>query len=162
MNSYTNYIGISDDLPINIKYFKEDLFDVMCFKKPNAKDIYDIVSVSVDSNVNSIKVLNTPIRTSNEGSKLSGKKLLVELDFSYSIKYTTNSIEKYLYILNSNTTKIVYIVVPSEIDDIPIEDFVRRKKVVIQPYIEDLYADIRTPDSIYIRTLLLTNIHIKA
>lgn len=162
MNSYTNYIGVSDNLPINIKYFKEDLFDVIFFKKPNSKDIYDIVSVSVDSNVNSMKLLNTPIRTSNEGSKLSGKKLFVELDLSYSIKYTTNSVEKYLYILNSSTTKIVYIVVPSEIDDISIEDLVRRKKIVVQPYIEDLYADIRTPDSIYIRTLLLTNIHIKA
>ncbi|MGL4912857.1 MAG: hypothetical protein ACRC3Y_10570 [Romboutsia sp.] len=161
MNNYINYIGLNDNLPINIKYFKEELFDVMCVKKPNAKTICDIVSVSIDCSINSIKLLNTATRTSNEGNKLSGKKLLIELDFSYSIKYTTDSVEKYLYILNSNTTKIIYIVVPTEIDNVPIEDLVRKKKINVQTYIEDLYADIRSPDEVYIRTLLLTNVNIK-
>ncbi|MGL4910910.1 MAG: hypothetical protein ACRC3Y_00630, partial [Romboutsia sp.] len=108
------------------------------------------------------KLLNTQVRTSNEGKKLSGKKLLVELNISYNIKYTSNSLEKYLYVLKSNITKIMYIVVPKEIDEVNIEDFIRRKKIQVQSFVEDLYAERRTENSVYIRTLLLLNANIKS
>lgn len=161
MNDYINYIGISEDLPIDIKYFKEEVIDSVFFKKENAKPIENIVSASVDSKINTIKLLNTSMRTSNEGKKLTGKKLLVEMNLSYSVKYTSSALEKYLYILKSEITKIIYIVVPKEIDDCNIEDFVRRKKIQVQSLVEDLYIERRTEDSVYIRTLLLLNANIK-
>lgn len=161
MNGYINYVGISEDLPIDIKYFKEEVIDNVFFKKENARPIENIVSASVDSKINTIKLLNTSMRTSNEGKKLTGKKLLVEINLSYSVKYTSSSLEKYLYILKNEVTKIIYIVVPKEIDDCNIEDFVRRKKIQVQSLIEDLYIEIRSEDSVYIRTLLLLNANIK-
>lgn len=162
MNEYINYIGISEQLPTDIKYFKEELFSNVVLKKENSKPIGDIVSVSVDTKINSTKLLNTSERTSNEGKKLTGKKLLIEVSLSYNIKYTSNTMEKYLYILKHNITKIVYIVVPKEIDETLIEDFVRRKKVQLQYFVEDLYVQKRTDDSIYLRTLLLLNANIKS
>lgn len=162
MNDYINYVGVNEDLPINIKYFKEELIDNIFFKKEDAKPIEKIVSSSIDLKVKSIKLLNTPIRTSNEGKKLSGKKLLVELNISYNIKYTSNSLEKYLYVLKNNITKIMYIVVPKEIEEVSIEDFVRRKKIQVQSFVEDLYVEKRNENSVYIRTLLLLNANIKS
>ncbi|MGL5694382.1 MAG: hypothetical protein ACRCXA_09905, partial [Peptostreptococcaceae bacterium] len=161
MNDYINYIGINEDLPTNIKYFKEELIDNVFFKSEDANPIEKIISSSIDLRVKSIKLLNTSVRTSNEGKKLSGKKLLVELNIQYSIKYTSNSLEKYLYVLKNNITKIMYIVVPKEIDEVNIEDFIRRKKIQVQSFVEDLYVQRRNENSVYIRTLLLLNANIK-
>lgn len=161
MNEYINYIGISNQLPTDIKYFKEELFSDIIIKSNKLRAIGDIVSVAVDTKIDSTKILNTSERTSNEGRKLSGKKLLVEVNLSYNIKYTSNTIEKYLYIIKHNITKIVYIVVPKEIENTLIEEFLRHKKIQVQHFIEDLYAQKRTDNSIYLRTLLLLNANIK-
>ncbi|MGL4912108.1 MAG: hypothetical protein ACRC3Y_06680 [Romboutsia sp.] len=157
-----NYGGISTNLPVNIKYFKEELFDNIFSKKGKSQPIDEIVSATVDSKIHSVKLLNTPVRTSNEGKKLTGKKLLVELTLSYNIKYTTNSLEKYLYILKNDVTKIIYIVVPKEIDDNDIDDFLRKKKIQIQSYINDLYVEKRNEDNVYVRTLMLLNANVKS
>ncbi|MEG0857420.1 MAG: hypothetical protein RSG52_13175 [Terrisporobacter sp.] len=161
MNDHIKYIGINEDLPTDIKYFKEEIVDGILFKKEIAKPIEEVVSLSVNSKISSIKLINTSIRTSNEGKKLSGKKLLVEVKLSYTVRYTSNTIEKYLYLLKNDITKIMYIVVPKEIDDCKIEDFVRKKKIQVQPFVEDLYIENRCSSSVYIRTLLLLNANIK-
>lgn len=161
MDNFINYIGVSNNLPVNISYFKEELFTLICEKKPNAKNIETIISSSIDCTISSISLLDTPIRTSNEGNKLSGKKLIVELDISYGIKYTSDLKEKFLYLLNTCTKKIIYVVVPTEINGVPIEDLLRKKKIGVKPFIEDLYTDSRNPNEVYIRTLLLTTVYIK-
>lgn len=121
------------------------------------KPVVSIISVSADCQINSMKLLNTSVRTSNEGQRLSGKKLLVELNILYRIKYISDPKEKYLYILKENFTKIMYIVLPSSINGFKIEDLVRQNKIKVTPYIEDLYVDQRNNNYIYIRNLILLN-----
>jgi hypothetical protein len=157
-----SYLGISGSLPTNIEYFKEELFNNIINIPKDRKPIYKITSASVDCKVNSMKLLNTNVQTSNEGQKLSGKKLLVELNLSYRIKYISDSKEKYLYMLKSNVPKVMYIVLPKTINDIPIEEFFRKKKIVLEPYIEDIYSESRGANKVYIRTLLLLNTIIKS
>lgn len=160
-NNCINYIGVNKNLPTNIKYFKEELFDIVCENDKNSKEISSIISTSINCRINSIKVVNTSKRTSNEGQRLSGKKLLVELTFSYQIKYTTNTQEKYIYLLKGNFMKIMYVVVPNLVEDIPVEDLIRRKKIDIQPVVEDLYSRPVDKNKIYIRILFLLNINFK-
>lgn len=156
-----DYVGVSPDLPIDIKYFKEELFDSTIHTNPNGKEINKIISVSVNCNTNSIKLVNTKSSTSNEGQTLTGKKLLIELTLNYRIKYTTNTLEKYIYVLKSSMTKIMYIVVPPKINEVKIDELIRRKRVSIEPYIEDIYACCRDDHTAYVRTLLLLNANIK-
>lgn len=156
-----DYVGISSDLPVDIKYFKEELFDTNIITKQSNKEINKIISVSVNCTTNSIKLVNTKSSTSNEGQTLTGKKLLIELTLNYRIKYTTNSLEKYIYVLKNSITKIMYIVVPSKFNDIRIEELIRKKKVSIEPIVEDIYACCRDSHTAYIRTLLLLNANIK-
>lgn len=159
--NFIDYVGISSYLPVDIKYFKEELFDTLIFKKKDGKDINRIISVSVICKSNSIKLVNTKASTSNEGQTLTGKKILIELSVDYRVKYTSNSMEKYIYILKNSSTKIMHIVVPSHLNDTQIEELIRRKKILIEPIVEDIYACNRDNDSIYIRTLLLLNATIK-
>lgn len=153
-----DYIGINENLPTDIKYFKEELVTNILKKSLDGKDIHNIVSVSVDCDVNSMKIINTPIRVSNEGQRLSGKKLLVEVSLHFRIKYTTNIKQQYIYILKTTVNRVFYIVVPQEINGKKIEDLFRQRKLYITPYIEDIYSRTIDSNSIYIRTLLLLNL----
>lgn len=157
ISNLIDYIGIDKDLPKDIKYFKEELFSNVISSSNLNKPILSIISASVDCNINSIKLINTQVRTSNEGQKLTGKKLLVEINISYKIKYLSDSKEKYLYILKERCTKVVYIVLPKSIGDYKIEDLVRRKKIKVRSYVENLYVEKRKDNSLYIRNLLLLN-----
>ena len=161
MFSPIDYIGISTNLPTDIKFFKEELFSTSRFIKDNQPKIKKIISISIDSKIISTKIINTSKKVSNDGQKLSGKKLLVELNINYKIKYLSTNKEKCLYILKHNITKIIYIVIPSEVDNKTIEEIIRKKRMGIKTYIEDLYADIRDNEEIYIRNLILVNVFIK-
>ncbi len=161
ISNLIDYIGIDKDLPKGIKYFKEELFSNVISNSNLSKPIENIISASVDCNINSVKLINTQVRTSNEGQKLTGKKLLVEINILYRIKYLSDSKEKYLYILKERSTKVMYIVLPKTIDDCKIEDLVRRGKIKVECYVEDLYVDKRKDNSVYIRNLLLLNARYK-
>lgn len=154
-NDLISYVGISKDLPTNIKYFKEELFTNILNIENLKYPIDSIVSSSVDCKINSMKLINTNIRTSNEGQKLSGKKLLVDISIFYRIKYISDSKNKYLYVLKGSFNKVIYIVLPTSINEQDIEGLVRRNKVKLTTYLEDLYVEKRFDNSIYIRVLVL-------
>lgn len=156
-----DYIGIEERLPTNIKYFKEELVTTVFKKNSENKDIHNIISASVDCNINSLKIIDTAVRVSNEGQRLSGKKLLVEVMLNYRIKYLSNSEKQYIYILKPVINKVFYIVTPKELNGHKIEDLLRQKKISVSPYVEDLYVETRDLNSIYIRTLLLLNLNFK-
>lgn len=161
MFSPIDYIGTCDDFPENISYFKEELITNTFKIKSDLKEIQKIISVSVDYEILTLKLLNTQIRTSNEGQKLSGKKLLVEIKFTYKIKYLSDLKEKYLYLLKSSLTKVFYIVLPREYENFKIEEIIRKKALGVKVYIEDIYAQKRKEKEIYIRKLVLVNAFIK-
>lgn len=156
-----DYIGVDERLPTDIKYFKEELISTVFKKNSENTDIHSIVSVSVDCSIKSLKIINTPMRVSNDGQRLSGKKLLVEISLNYRIKYISNSKKQYIYILKPVINKVFYIVVPKEIENQKIEDLLRRRKIGVNSYVEDLYVHKIDKNNIYIRTLLLLNFNLK-
>lgn len=156
-----DYIGISTSLPKDIKYFKEELFSTDCIVKENILKVDKIISVCVDTKIISMKLINTQVKSSNEGQKLRGRKLLVELSINYKIKYVSDGIDRYLYMMKHNITKAIYVVLPQKIKEEKIEELIRKKKIGVQVFIEDLYAKVRAPEYIYIRNLVLVNLYIK-
>lgn len=151
---HIDYIGIDENFPTDLKYFTENLITHTINSKDHLKDVNKIISVALDSRIDSIKIINTPIRISNEGQKLSGKKVLAEIQFSIKIKYITNSKEQYIFFFKQDILKVFYIVVPSEINGVKVEELVRKRKLSLKIYIEDIYADVRDND-IYLRMLVV-------
>lgn len=156
-----DYIGVSTNLPKDIKYFKEELVSTSYTLNEDALDIDKIISVSIDTKITSIKLINTAVRTSSEGQKLMGRKILIELSINYKIKYLSDGKEKYLYMLKESMTKAMYVVLPSTIKEEKIEELLRKKRVGAQVFVEDLYAKLRNKKEIYIRNLILINLFIK-
>ncbi len=159
MKKNINYIGISKNLPKNIKYFKEDIFTTMIPIKSH--NIDEIISISLDHKIVSTKIINTDIRVSNEGQRLTGKKFLIELNIIFRIKYTSSNIKKYIYVLNYKTPKVIYIVLPTEVNNESINTIIRKNKFKIDFFVEDIYAQIRE-NNIYIKCLNLTNFNLSS
>lgn len=157
MKKNINYIGISKNLPKNIKYFKEDIFTTMIPIKSH--NIDEIISISLDHKIISTKIINTDVRVSNEGQRLTGKKFLIELNIIFRIKYTSSNIKKYIYVLNYKTPKVIYIVLPTEVNNESINTIIRKNKFKIDFFVEDIYAQIRE-NNIYIKCLNLTNFNV--
>lgn len=156
------YVGINTNLPENIKFFKEVLInDEYCLNK-NLNNLKKIVSVSIDYDVDLIKIINTDRKISTENQSLSGKKALIELTLKYKIKYTDDKNKNKIYILKKNTIKAIYIALPIEIDNLKIEEISRMSKLEPEVFIEDVYATIKNKNSLYIRSLVLVNIKLKS
>lgn len=156
------YIGVNTDLPEDIKYFKEVLINEDYYIKSNLNNLKKIVSVSIDYDIDLIKIINTERKISTENQSLSGKKALVELNLKYKIKYTDDNNKNKIYILKKNNTRAIYISLPIEIDNLKIEEINRMNKLEPEVFIEDLYAKIKNENTLYIRSLVLVNIKIKS
>lgn len=158
---FVEYIGKSENLPNEICFFKEELVVNNIKLKNELKDVLKVISVSVDYEIRSIKLLNTATRTSNEGQRLSGKKLLVEIEFKFRVKYLSHSREKYLYLIKSSLSKVMYVVVPKTYKTYTIEEIVRKKGLGVKVHIEDIFSKVRGDREIYIRNLVLVDVFVK-
>lgn len=146
-------IGVNDKFPDDLKYFKEELIWTSIDKSNENPDIDKIVSVSVNTNVISCKIVNINDDVCSDKNNTYDKTLGIEVSFYFRVKYTTNSLQQYIYTTNSEMTKIFYVSMPNTIDDIYTDELVRHKKINITPYIADIYAREKDSNSIYLRIL---------
>lgn len=143
-------IGISDKLPKNPKYFTEVTFPVTDAIPDDKPGLEELLSIMADVQVLSVKAVKTPYDViSHEGQYLSGCKLIIELRLRQKIKYTgcesTSSVHAVSF---ESILRGIFVVVPCKVDGVPIEDLLRAEKVIVTPYIEDIYA--RALDKRYI------------
>ncbi|SHJ45647.1 hypothetical protein SAMN02745163_02022 [Clostridium cavendishii DSM 21758] len=151
-------IGIADEFPKSPKYFSEFSipYDILIpCEKPN---ISSILSVIIKSEISSLNVIDTPIRISNDGTKLSGNKLMVELKIIEQIKYVSEELTNCVYILPNNIIKTLQIVVPSTIHGEKLIDLFRKNKIIVKTYFEDAYFEIIDDRNIYSNLSIMVNV----
>lgn len=141
--------GVSENIPMISSYFKE--FDFQLNKKiDNNNLIMDkILSVNVNMNVGQVEIIKTPIMMSNEGVFFSGYKLKVDLVIDLKAKYILESEPKTLGFAKEKLMKTIYIVLPLEYKNNNMVDLLRKKKITINPYTEDIYCEVRGANRIY-------------
>ncbi|MBW6409265.1 hypothetical protein [Clostridium weizhouense] len=147
MNSSNNFIeilGVDDCKNIKSNYFKE--FDFQSNIKLEDNSIEKILSINVNINIESTDIIKTPIMLSNEGVFFSGYKLKVELIMNMKIKYM---FQNTLGLNDNKLVKTVYIVLPLEHNNTNMIDLLRKKKIIINSYIEDIYCELREENLIY-------------
>ena len=141
MSNFENNLEKSNILPEIVQYFSEVTF-IDSIKIPYDRPcINEILSAISSINIVSTKLIKTDIAKSYDGKNLSGYKLLVELNLKEKIKYLSLEQKKSIQILDlENKTKNIFITVPSIINNIKIEDLIRRNLFAINSYIEDIYC----------------------
>lgn len=140
-------IGVTpfSELPVNPLYFTEIAIpETVCI--PCAKpDMEELVSVALDAQVISTRLVRTAIGTSNEGQILTGYKLIIELKLRQKVKYIADEPTQSVHAAHfEKTVSSVFVVVPPSIIvggvTYPIEDLFHQNRLVVTPYIEDIYA----------------------
>lgn len=135
-------IGIADSFPEDPKYFTQLSIPETLIIPQTKPDMEQLLSVTVEAVVESMKLIETPIALSNEGQNLSGCKLIVELRLREKVKYVADEPTQPVHAAHyDNILKSIFIIVPCEVNGIPMREYLRRKRVVITPYIEDIYAE---------------------
>lgn len=111
-------------------------------KVPDAKpDVEEIVSVIVEPEIVSLRVINSPKGTSYEGQHLSGKKLSIEIKLKQKIMYISKSAIQSVHVVENECYKSTYIVIPHLIYGSKIEDLIKLKYLVPKITVEEKFAE---------------------
>lgn len=148
------YIGINKELPQNSKYFSElEFWEV--FSINSKTELRNILSISLDTKVDNINIIDNIKGEGNDGRRLLGKKLVFNITFYIKLKYVSAGFGNAINICEFNCNKFCDISVPSKIAERKIEDLKRRKTIKIGVYTENLEASILTEKDF---KLLISNI----
>jgi len=158
-------IGITsfEDLPTNPLWFTQiaipEIVEIPCVKP----DIEELLSIMVEANVISVRLVRTPVDvTSIEGQHLSGCKLVVELELNQKVKYIADEPTQSVHAAHfRNVFSSIFVVVPCNINGVPTETLLEQGKLVISPYIEDIYGEKRGKKEVFKNITLLIDVTVR-
>ena len=152
-------LGVSQDIVIKTDYFKE--FDFKVNIKISEEKIERILATNVSITVSSIDIIKTPVKISNEGVYFSGHKLKIELMIDIKTKYIINTFENDIGLNSNRIVKLIYIVIPIEKNGEKLIDILRKKRIDVNTYIEDIYCEFRNFNIIYTNISAIVEADIK-
>lgn len=166
VRNFVEGIGIADAFPEHPLYFTQIAIpEVVCIpeQKPN---IEQLISVMVDIEVESTRIINTPIGTSNEGQILTGKKLSIEIMIKQKIKYVADEPSQSVHAahFNKKMASIFVIVPPTFVLNgitYTLEDLLEAGRITVTPYIEDIYGELRDKRTIFKNITLLLDVTVR-
>ncbi|MBW6409255.1 hypothetical protein [Clostridium weizhouense] len=127
-------------LPREAMYFKEEeiseILEIPC-QKP---DIENILSVIVSPEVESLRIVETEVGTSNEGQVLTGSKLVVELRIKEKVTYVADEPTQSVHAAHYENLKSFFVIVPNEVKGNNICDLLRANRISVNTHIESVYT----------------------
>ena len=158
-------IGISPSLPklCSNSYFTEVAIPETVTIPDVKPNMEELLSVMVDAKIVSLRIIKTPKGTSQEGQTLSGRKLSIELQLNQKIKYIadepTQSVHAAHFQYNVNS---IWVVVPEKLmykgHEVPIETLLLQGKLIVTPYIEDIYGEQLDKRTVFKNITILINV----
>lgn len=157
------YIGIADSLPENPLYFKEVSIPETVTIPPQKPDIEQILAVMIEPKVVSIRLVETPVGLSNENQNLSGCKLVMELKLQQKVKYVADVPCQSVHVAEFESIfKSIFVVIPCEVNGQRVCDLLRKNRIVVTPYIEDIFAKMLDERTVFKNTTLFLNVTFRA
>lgn len=154
-------IGIADSFPEDPKYFTQlSIPETLTIPTPKP-DMEQLLSVAVDPIIESVKLIETPVALSNEGQNLSGCKLIIELRLREKIKYVADEPTQTVHAAHyENVLKSIFVIVPCEVNGHSMKNLLARKKILVTPYIEDIYAEMVDKRTIFKNITVFVNVKV--
>lgn len=122
--------------PEDIKYFKEELINQVLSISCNKPDIERVLDISVWPEIQDIHLVETKVGTSNEGQRLSGYKLVIDVKLKEKVTYVADEPTQSVHADQFEFLKSFFVIVPSVINGVSIHDLVRSSRLQVTPYIE--------------------------
>lgn len=174
-------IGVArhEDLPEHPLFFTQISIPEIVVIPEQKPDIEQLISIMVDVEIVSMRLIDTPKGKSNEGQQLSGKKLSIEILLKQKIKYVADEPTQSVHAAHFDKKMAsIFIIVPPFLHchhgvwsvegalaegettitplDSPdhgrvcrIEDLLVEGKITVTPYIEDIYGELRDKRTIF-------------
>ena len=158
MNFKNELISLYNQFPTDVNLFKEESICSKINISDNNPDIEDICDVLIFPKIINTKLIKTSSGISNEGQKLTGNKLFVELSISLNIRYISNQVVKNICCENYEIKKNTYISLPEIIDEKNIMDIFKLSRVNVTPFVEHYYTRLLDNRSFTISMLLLLDV----
>lgn len=154
-------IGIANSFPEDPKYFTQvSVEEILTIPRPKP-DMEQLLSVTVDTVVESVRLIETPMALSNEGQFLSGCKLVIELRLKEKVKYVADEPTQTVHAAHYENLKSVFVIVPCELDGVPISELFENNRIFVTPYIEDIYAEMLDKRTIFKNITIFINAKIR-
>lgn len=131
---------IQNIIPENAKYFKEEIITetlVIPPQKPNMERILDML---VWAEVENINLIETEKGVSNEGQKLTGVKLVVEVKLKEKVTYVALEPTQSAHAAHYEMFKSMFVILPEEINGRLTCDLVRAGRISVIPYVECVHS----------------------
>jgi hypothetical protein len=148
-------IGISKKLPVNPLYFTELSIAECVFLPEHKPDIYELLSIMADVEVFSFRIADTPKAISNEGQILTGRKLIAELRIFKNIRYVSYEPVQKVHTAHFEQLVSIFVVIPKEEKNIPVEMLLQQNRINVIPYIEDIFGEVKCNRTIFQNIALL-------
>lgn len=160
-------VGITPygDLPKTPVYFAEiaipETVVIPCAKP----DIEDLVSIAVDAQVISSRLIETAVGTSNEGQILKGYKLIVELKLRQKIKYVADEPTQSIHAAHfEKVVSSIFVVLPPSVTingkTYTIQELFKQNRLAVTPYVEDIYGALRDKRTIFKNITILLDVKV--
>lgn len=148
-----------NDMPETAEYFKEEEVCEVLTIPPEKPNIERILDVLVSPEIENIKLIQTEIGLSQEGQRLSGAKLVVEVRLKEKITYVADEPTQTVHAAHYETLKSMFIIVPQKINDVEVCKLIRTGKLNVVPYVE--YVGARKLDCRRIHKCVLVFLDLK-
>lgn len=150
--------AFGDTLPSHPQYFTSTLLTDCLYLSAERPAAGFLLSVAIQTEVMSVRMVKTPTASSGEGQKLSGIRLSVELAVSQRIRYASDESGESIHVADFEQRSVILpVTVPQNISagpdtvTISMEELLAQDSLKITPYIEDARIEIKDR-----RTLLRT------
>jgi hypothetical protein len=141
LNKAADKLGVTKEFPNNPLFFKQESISETLTIPEEKPDIEELISVIIYPEIVSLRIIDTCVGLSWEGQNLTGKKLIIEFELVEKVKYVADEPEQSVHFAHYNKKyHSVFVVVPNKINCIPIETLIENKKVIVKPYIENIYG----------------------
>lgn len=134
--SFNNQYSPNIKLPETAKYFKEEIINEILEIPCQKPDMERLLNILVSANVEDIKLIKTEKGLSNEGQHLTGYKLLVKLWISEKVMYVADHCSQPIHAAHYDDVKNFFVILPEKIDGVDVCELIKRKKLIVTPYVE--------------------------
>lgn len=155
-------VGISNNLPTTLTYFKEFIADQDLIIDNGKPTVCNLISLSSQFSVESMRLVSTISGTSLEGQTLSGCKLAVTLQTKDIAVYSACESCRAVHSATFNSKLCcAYIILPCTISGSSVSQLVSNGNIVVTPYVENICATIKNQCTINKCSTLLLNVTTK-
>ncbi|MGL5086326.1 MAG: hypothetical protein ACRC68_11530 [Clostridium sp.] len=138
--SYKSRSCTQSILPLDVKYFKEELICEILTIPLQKPDMERLLDVMVWPEIENVNLIDTEKGMSNEGQKLTGVKLVVEVRLKAKVTYVAQETTQAAHAAHFETLKSMFVILPEYVNGRKTCDLVRANRLIVTPYVEDTSA----------------------